>query len=253
MGSSGWRISARTPKRRTLVAMRWAYWPPKSMTAMVSCCMGIPEFRHSGRERGPRGLRDVCDPHRIRERSSGPRGGAHSVEIGFGSEGRWGSAFSFPRREAGEPEVTQDPGQKEEEGTPHSEETELHVHDVVHLLHQGSPGSADGQVALDAAARATQSRDGKEPVDPVQIRSRDRTTGASEPSGSPGKPSSATAPTESARVKSPRGKRTSTGPFLSRTVKVYPAGNGSLPSRVPPARSDPCWRPGPTVDRRPRP
>src|SRR5262245_53418156 len=36
-GSSGWRISASTRWRRTFVAIRCAYWPPKSTTAMRSC------------------------------------------------------------------------------------------------------------------------------------------------------------------------------------------------------------------------
>ena len=35
-GSSGWRISASTRCRRTFVAIRCAYWPPKSTTAMRS-------------------------------------------------------------------------------------------------------------------------------------------------------------------------------------------------------------------------
>ena len=55
-GSSGCRISASTlAARRTLVAMRWAYWPPKSMTAMTSWFMVRPVVLKAGAAGPPRG------------------------------------------------------------------------------------------------------------------------------------------------------------------------------------------------------
>ncbi len=136
------------------------------------------------------------------------------------------------RGTAGQPEVAQNPSQDEENDSADGQETELEVHDLVHLLHEGHPGPADGQIPLESLPVGLR-RGATANSLSIPSRSMPATRVGADSSGGPGKFASAIAPTESARVKLPvRGSRTMTRRFRSRTEKVYPSGSGSPLPRV---------------------
>ena len=69
----------------------------------------------------------------------------------------------------GQPEMAQDPGQNQENQSTDGQEPELEADDLVHLLHQGQAGAADGHVTLCVTGGGSKRGNGEKPLHAVQI------------------------------------------------------------------------------------